>query len=224
MDRPGPAVECLLGVLQDFRIPRGALPSRASGLSSSPGSSVSPAVILLTLSGQWTAENRAAQHMRVWPRSPHRVQSPLALPPVLKDLCATIRRLGKARSSDSELLTVRRIDAIEGRDVLVTGVLLPARLSEEPRHVLVTIEWAGTAQRDDRSPPSRPWGISRREHEVVRCLSQGMTNKEIAVHLGISQETVKEYLKRIMQKTRCRTRAGILGRVMHAAHRLFERS
>lgn len=42
--------------------------------------------------------------------------------------------------------------------------------------------------------------LTNRELEVLRKLSRGMTNKEIASSLGISYETVKEHVQHVLRK------------------------
>jgi DNA-binding NarL/FixJ family response regulator len=42
--------------------------------------------------------------------------------------------------------------------------------------------------------------LTQRESEVLRQLAQGKTNKEIALSLGISYETVKEHVQHILRK------------------------
>jgi DNA-binding CsgD family transcriptional regulator len=42
--------------------------------------------------------------------------------------------------------------------------------------------------------------LSKRELEVVRCLADGLTNREIAKRLGLSQHTIKNYLFRVFDK------------------------
>jgi DNA-binding NarL/FixJ family response regulator len=42
--------------------------------------------------------------------------------------------------------------------------------------------------------------LSDREREVLRCLGQGMSNKEIAVALGIAEGTAKNHMTNIMGK------------------------
>jgi two-component system, NarL family, nitrate/nitrite response regulator NarL len=42
--------------------------------------------------------------------------------------------------------------------------------------------------------------LSKREQDVVRCLAQGFSNREIAVKLGLTEHTVKNYLFRIFEK------------------------
>jgi len=42
--------------------------------------------------------------------------------------------------------------------------------------------------------------LSRREQEVVRCVAEGLSNREIAHRLGLTEHTVKNYLFRIFDK------------------------
>lgn len=49
--------------------------------------------------------------------------------------------------------------------------------------------------------------LTRREREVLRMVAEGCTNKEIAQKLFISENTVKNHLRSIMDKLRCKNRA-----------------
>jgi DNA-binding NarL/FixJ family response regulator len=49
--------------------------------------------------------------------------------------------------------------------------------------------------------------LSKREMEVVRCVAEGLTNREIAERLVLSQHTIKNYLFRVFDKL------GVSGRV-----------
>lgn len=51
-------------------------------------------------------------------------------------------------------------------------------------------------------PPSSPHGenLTPRELDVLRCLAQGMTNREIAEHLMIGETTVKTHISSILGK------------------------
>jgi DNA-binding NarL/FixJ family response regulator len=42
--------------------------------------------------------------------------------------------------------------------------------------------------------------LSKREQDVVRCVADGMSNREIASQLGLTEHTVKNYLFRIFDK------------------------
>jgi len=49
--------------------------------------------------------------------------------------------------------------------------------------------------------------LTKREDEVVKCVVEGQTNREVAVKLGLTEHTVSNYLFRIYEKL------GISGRV-----------
>lgn len=62
----------------------------------------------------------------------------------------------------------------------------------------------------DASHPRRPEAeapLAPREREVIRLAAQGLTNKEVAGRLGISDETVKTLLERAYAKLGARRRA-----------------
>jgi DNA-binding NarL/FixJ family response regulator len=44
--------------------------------------------------------------------------------------------------------------------------------------------------------------LSRREMDILQCLTQGLSNKEIALVLGISQQTVKNHMTSMLSKLR----------------------
>jgi len=52
--------------------------------------------------------------------------------------------------------------------------------------------------------------LSKREAEVVRCVVQGLTNQEIADHMGLSRHTIKNYLFRIFDKLGVSSRVELL--------------
>lgn len=56
-----------------------------------------------------------------------------------------------------------------------------------------------------------PDGLTRRENEVAALVAQGMTNREIAEHLVISQRTAEAHVEHILTKLGFRSRAQIAG-------------
>lgn len=54
-------------------------------------------------------------------------------------------------------------------------------------------------------------GLSKRENEVLEAVCEGMTNRQIAHHLGVSEGTVKNHLTRVFEKLEVedRTQAAI---------------
>ncbi len=56
------------------------------------------------------------------------------------------------------------------------------------------------------SAPNDGESLTAREKEILSCVSSGSTNKEIAISLGISEHTVKNHLKNILQKLQLQNR------------------
>jgi DNA-binding NarL/FixJ family response regulator len=48
--------------------------------------------------------------------------------------------------------------------------------------------------------PVPDYGLTRREWDIVRAIGDAMSNKDIAVQLGISEYTVKHHLTKIFDK------------------------
>ena len=48
--------------------------------------------------------------------------------------------------------------------------------------------------------PKGHTGLTRREQQLVPLIGRGLTNKEIAAHLNLSEQTVKNHIHRILQR------------------------
>jgi len=55
----------------------------------------------------------------------------------------------------------------------------------------------------------RRYNITQQELEVIRCVAKGMSNKEIAGELYLSEGTVRNYLSNILQKLDIRDRTNL---------------
>jgi len=49
--------------------------------------------------------------------------------------------------------------------------------------------------------------VTNKERQVIELVSKGMTNKEVARAMGISPNTVREYLKNVFRKNNLKSRA-----------------
>jgi DNA-binding NarL/FixJ family response regulator len=69
------------------------------------------------------------------------------------------------------------------------------------------------------APPQSAHGLSPRELEVLRHVAGGMTNKEIAIELVLSERTVERHVSNIFVKLGVSTRAAATAFAYE--HRLF---
>ncbi|HWI40127.1 MAG TPA: LuxR C-terminal-related transcriptional regulator [Verrucomicrobiae bacterium] len=78
------------------------------------------------------------------------------------------------------------------------------------RHVLVTAEGVVDKHAADIAGARQAYGLSAREMEVVELLCTGASNREIARTLFISEYTVKDHVKKIMQRLQVSSRSEII--------------
>src|SRR5512146_478934 len=99
-------------------------------------------------------------------------------------------------SKDVEPKALIRIihDVVEGRFVFGGQVM-------NQRELQVWIDQQIEGARRSYSEPGSPFHpLSEREMEVLECVVQGLSNKEIAGLLGISHQTVKNHVTSILRK------------------------
>lgn len=103
--------------------------------------------------------------------------------------------------TDPETLTIalhlaERVRAILGE---VTGVKLVAgEASADLILRQVTLRDDAAARRSAGARPTTP--LTPRESEVVALLAEGLSNKTIALHLGIAPDTAKFHVARLIEK------------------------
>lgn len=60
---------------------------------------------------------------------------------------------------------------------------------------------------DARTPVSRKLDLTPRQSTVVQLIANGLTNKEIAQHLGISLHTVRRHVEQLLRRLDVSSRA-----------------
>jgi len=138
------------------------------------------------------------------------------LPPAVTELCAEVVTAFQVRTNakDWEQVQITRLVNTPNPPVLLRAFGLPDHQGGSLQaRILILME--EVTQRRERSPEKarERFGLTAREHEVVGSLAKGHTNKEIANALGITEQTVKEHIKHIMEKTRSTTRTAVLARI-----------
>jgi DNA-binding NarL/FixJ family response regulator len=56
-------------------------------------------------------------------------------------------------------------------------------------------------------------GLTRREQELVPLIAKGLTNKEIASRLNLSEQTIKNHIHRILQRMGAADRLAVVEKV-----------
>lgn len=116
------------------------------------------------------------------------------------------------------LTDVAEADGVE--EALREGAVASIVQDASADDVRSTIRWAVPRWRARTSPTASPGDpgrdvaslLTKREHEVLARIAEGKSNRVIASELGITAETVKTYVKRVMGKLRVgsRTEAAVL--------------
>ena len=105
--------------------------------------------------------------------------------------------LGAVRSGACGfILKNSEVDLLEALHAVASG---GAYLSPQVSGRLISRIQSGNL--DTQMAPSAVDSLSPRELQVLRMVAQGMTSKEVAVSLGLSEQTVRSQLKSIFGKT-----------------------
>jgi len=141
---------------------------------------------------------------------------PGALPMPITDFAQEIVKMMGIRrdSKDWEQFQVRRVIKNGQDSIFLSGIGLPAPGGLDASRVLIILEQITQRQGFSLERAKEQFHFTGREIEVIEHLKKGWTNKEIANAITISELTVKEHIKHIMDKTRTSTRTGILMKIL----------
>ncbi len=177
---------------------------------------VGPGILLLSPAVQLMHMNPQAWELcgKIM-RAEHGKVATGVLPTAVTKLCAEVITVLQVRTvaKDWEQVHIRRLVSTSNPPVLLQAFGFPDPGGAQLARILILME--EVAQRKERGPEKarERFHLTARQHEVTRYLARGQTNKEIANALKITEQTVKEHIKHIMEKTRSTTRTGILARI-----------
>ena len=114
------------------------------------------------------------------------------------DVDAAIRAL-EAGASGYVVKGVTSQELISGIQVVLAGENYIAPVFEEKVR-------AALKDSKTRRLASEAISFSKREHQIVRLLISGKTNKEIAIQLQLKEKTIKHYMTIVMSKLNARNR------------------
>jgi DNA-binding CsgD family transcriptional regulator len=132
---------------------------------------------------------------------------------VVRDLIGRLMHCDHPK--DCESIQVERLFFDNDQRLLLRGFCIPDEPLARNSRFLVIMEKLNQQKLEcpDTNMQQR-YHLTEREQMVIIYLMLGFTNKEIANRINLSEYTVKEHLKRIMQKTQTTTRTGLLARMI----------
>jgi DNA-binding CsgD family transcriptional regulator len=138
------------------------------------------------------------------------------LPPAITSFCEELVRLMQVKtgSQNWEHAQLRRVTGNADCFVMLRGFGIPAMAGLHEAHLIVTMEEINGRREVTAERAKERFHLTDREQAVIIYLLKGLTNKEIAGRMMISEQTVKEHVKHIMHKTHATTRTGVLSQVL----------
>ncbi len=182
-----------------------------------------PGIMLLTTSMQLLYKDRRAGELC---QQIIRCQDGKAangvLPPAVASLVDQIGKTLTVRTDpkDWEQIQLRRIVNTLHSSIFLCGTALIDQTNAGKR-ILIVISEVGIGAWQDKVivQATEKFHLTARETTVVQHLLKGWTNKEIANEMRVAEQTVKEHLKHISEKTRTTTRTGIVMTIIHSGLR-----
>ena len=160
---------------------------------------VPQAMVVTSLDGQEIFRNRAARN-----QSPVTAGSPSVIDERIAEAMNEFRAFGR------RIYTRSAFDRRTNKQVVVKSMRLPER-----HDAAVTLVFESA---DGPAVNLPAWDVlSKREQEIAELVSQGLTNRQIADRAFVSENTVKQHLKRVFAKTDVRNRAELMQRIWTAS-------
>jgi len=137
-------------------------------------------------------------------------------PSQFRDICRKVARDLSSSRDESNLDHTAMARTITLDNGVVSLICFPIVSPPNPGDAtIVLFMWRGKNLHEEAiALAKKRFSLTSREVTVLECLTRGLTNKEIAAELHIVEQTVKDHVKNIMQKTQSKTRTGLVSRTL----------
>ena len=128
---------------------------------------------------------------------------------ILQD-CLELKALFQRGNQPASLRRQRMMDAGQNKNFQVISSLVEYSFQEVPsvRFVVYLLDFSEICRGREEALREK-YQLTKREIDIVRWVSHGLTNDEIGVKLYISRFTVETHLKNIFDKTKVKHRTGL---------------
>ena len=172
-----------------------------------------PGVIIFNYENQLTFANQISWDIFKTKGKKKKLSIPSHIVGICDELKNKQRKIPWSRSPRSVFL--KKNVVVEENQYTVRGFIVGGRRKNSFESFLLLIDRVVLRSQPDLEQVRFRFKLSHREFQVVKLLTMGMTNKEIANALQIVESTVKEYMNKVMQKLKVNTRAGVVSRVFY---------
>jgi NarL family two-component system response regulator LiaR len=134
----------------------------------------------------------------------------------------TAKRLQKAAPAVRVIALTASMDEARMMAVLRAGAVGYVRKDADPEVLIQAIRAVASGRTfidpavAARAPRMPPLELTSREHDVLRELATGLSNKEIGSALGVSEETVKSHVANLLGKLGVDNRAQAIAQALRS--------
>ncbi len=146
-------------------------------------------------------------------QKPHAIEREIENSPVPSEIlqdCLELKALFQGGSKPASLRRQRMMDAGQNKRFQVISSLVEYSFQEVPsvRFVVYLLDFSEICRGREEALREK-FQLTKREIDIVRWVSQGLTNDEIGEKLYISRFTVETHIKNIFDKTKVKHRTGL---------------
>ena len=161
-----------------------------------------PGILIFDLNDRLLYLNEEASKMI--PELTGAVTGKIKIPGEIYNLCNQVKSTAKAASA------IREVEHSGLRSSLQAFFIGRQPGDKNPTHIMVLVERIVERHDADFEKARTDYKLTNRELEVLRLLCHGLTNREISERLFISEYTVKDHIKKIMEKIGVSSRSKII--------------
>ena len=139
------------------------------------------------------------------------------IPEEIVTLCEQLKASQRcAGSPQGGIVSCEMIDATTGCTCSMRAFHIANAADDgKPQHIMVLMERIVEKHEVDFAKAKEKYQLSKREVEVLQCVCRGLNNKEIAEEKFISEDTVKDHIKKIMRNMAVNSRSEIIAALVN---------